>query len=780
MADDTVKNNESPVEVSEPTETNGELGEETLQEIIGDSKPGESLRSRLTRKATRFLDESDYSEDEYSSMLDMYDKTMKSFELGKITDGIILKITDDSVIVDIGFKSEGIINLSEFGSDPDIKVDDKIEVFLDDFENQDGQMVLSKQKADFMRVWDRIKDIYDSNEEVEGQMIRRIKGGIVVNILGVDGFLPGSQIDIRQVRDFDQYIGQSAILKIIKLNKIRRNIVVSRRAVLEEERSKLRETVLEELEIDQVREGTVKNITDFGAFIDLGGVDGLLHITDMSWGRIGHPSALVSIGDKIDVKVLNFEEGKTRISLGMKQLSPYPWEGVDERYPEDSVVDGNVVSTTDYGVFVGLEHGIEGLVHISEMSWTHPPRHPSKMFKVGDTIQCKILNVDKEGEKISLGIKQLEPDPWATIDERHPIGSRVEGKVRNLTNFGAFVEIEDGIDGLVHISDMSWTKRIKHPSEVMKKAEAVEVMILDINKAHRRISLGHKQLYNDPWETLKDKCSVGTITNGVIIRILDRGVVVSLENDIEGFVPAFQLGQAIKKPADNFNVGDEIPLKVIEFEKEQRKIILSVREYFKDRDKDELEEFKEKYKPKKLTIGDAVGDILEGPAEGDAPPGKPEEAVDVESSEEAVTAEKPDEPEKASKAPVEKKSEDVSVADDETVKAESASQVEEDTPVAEEEKTEAAPSETLLQEEQAETAIEAPPEEETEVTKPEEAVKEETVSEESSESIDEKKAESEEIPEDEQKAAKRLTKKTPDDNVDSASEIESLEEAKES
>ena len=586
-----------------------------VKEAEEDLKPKVSIRDTLTRKAVRFYDEGEYTEEEFTEMLNMYDETMRSIEQGGIVSGTVMMITDNAVIVDIGFKSEGSINLHEFGEMPDINVGDKVEVFLEDVENKDGQLVLSKQKADFMKVWDQIKEIYDANDEAEGRLCRRIKGGIVVDLFGVDAFLPGSQIDIRQVKNFDQYIGETYKLKIIKLNKARRNIVVSRRVVLEEERARMRESVLEELEIGQVREGNVKNITDFGAFIDLGGVDGLLHITDMSWGRISHPSELATIGDKINVQVLNYEEGKTRISLGLKQLTPYPWDGVEEKYPQGSVVDGRVVSTTDYGAFVELEHGIEGLVHISEMSWTQHVKHPSKIVSVGDGIKCKVLNVDKPGEKISLGIKQLEPDPWGTIDERHPISTHVTGKVRNLTNFGAFVEIEEGIDGLVHISDMSWTKRIKHPSEVMKKGELVEVVILDIDKDNRRISLGHKQIFEDPWTTLEEKFAVGMIKEGVIIRILDRGVVVALENNLEGFVPAFQLGQDIKKPSEAFNTGDELPLKVIEFEKDQRKIVLSVREYFKDRDKKEFDEFRDKYKPKPVTIGDAFGEILDRASE---------------------------------------------------------------------------------------------------------------------------------------------------------------------
>jgi len=587
------------------------LDETNATEIGGEKESEVSILSKLSGKAVRLYNESEYSEEEFTSMFNLYDDTMKLIEQGNIVQGKVVMITNDSVIVDIGFKSEGAISFQEFGDSPDISEGDTVEVFLDDFENQEGQLVLSKQKADFMKVWDKIKEIHENNEKVKGRLVRRIKGGIVVDLMGVDAFLPGSQIDIRQVKNFDQYIGETCALKIIKINKLRRNIVVSRRAVIEEEREKLRETVLEDLEIGQVREGSVKNITDFGAFIDLGGVDGLLHITDMSWGRINHPSELVSIGDTIQVKILNYEEGKTRISLGMKQQTPYPWDNIEEKYPEGAIVNGKVVSTTDYGAFVELEHGIEGLVHISEMSWTQHIKHPSKITNVGDEIRCKVLSVYKAEEKISLGIKQLEPDPWASIDQRHPVGTRVNGKVRNLTNFGAFVEIEEGIDGLVHISDMSWTKRIKHPSEVMKKGEEVEVMILDIDKGNHRISLGHKQIFEDPWLTLEEKFSVGMITNGIIIRMLDRGIVVELENHIEGFVPTFQLGQDIKKPAEAFKVDDELPLKVIEFDKDQRKIVLSVREYFKERDKAEFEEFKEKYKPKPVKIGDAFGEILE-------------------------------------------------------------------------------------------------------------------------------------------------------------------------
>ncbi len=646
MVEDVQNAEETPVAPEEETQETPVEGDEP--------ETGISVLDSLSGKARRLFEENDYSEEDFTSMFKLYDETMKSIEQGNIVQGKVVMITNDTVIVDIGFKSEGAIPVSEFG-DEQLEEGDVVEVYLDDFENQEGQLVLSKQKADFMKVWDKIKEAHDNNEIIEGKLVRRIKGGIVVDLMGVDAFLPGSQIDIRQVKNFDQYIGEMSQLKIIKLNKLRRNIVVSRRAVIEDERAKMREQVLKELEIDQIREGTVKNITDFGAFIDLGGVDGLLHITDMSWGRISHPSELVSIGDAIQVKVLNYEEGKTRISLGIKQLTPYPWDGVDEKYPVGAIVEGKVVSTTDYGAFVEIEHGIEGLVHISEMSWTQHVKHPSKIVTVGEVIPVKILNVDKKGEKISLGIKQLEPDPWETIDERHPVGSRVEGKVRNLTNFGAFVEIEEGIDGLVHISDMSWTRRIKHPSEIMKKGDTVEVVILDIDKANRRISLGHKQIFDDPWATLEEKFAVGMITKGTIIRILDRGVVVELENHIEGFVPTFQLGQDVKKPSDAFDVNEELPLKVIEFDKDQRKIVLSVRDYFKDRDRAEFEEFKDMHKPKPVTIGDAFGDILEGAPAEDVKKAEPKEE---EAPKAEAATEEPDVAEEASDESAEEVSEE--------------------------------------------------------------------------------------------------------------------------
>ncbi len=542
------------------------------------------------------------SDDETSSSmaqwLQLYEDSLKDLEEGEIVRGRVLKIDDKEVTVDVGFKSEGVIPVEEFPDLEGVKVGDEIEVFLEKTENQDGLVVLSKQRADFVKVWDRVKTAADNGELVEGKLVRKIKGGVVVDLYGVEAFLPGSQIALRQVQNVDSLIGQLMEFKIIKLNKRRRNIVVSRRSVLEEHRAKQKSEIIQELAKDQIREGVVKNITDFGAFVDLGGIDGLLHITDMSWGRVSHPSELVSIGDKVRVKVLSFDPEKERISLGMKQLTPYPWEDVDKRYTVTQRVKGKVVSITDYGAFVELEKGIEGLIHISEMSWTRHVRHPSKVVAIGDQIEAMILKIDKENEKISLGLKQIEPDPWLSLDDRFPIGTRLTGKVRNLTNFGAFVEIEEGIDGLVHISDMSWTRRVVHPSEVLKKGDKVEVVVLSIDKDARRISLGLKQVSDDPWPTLAERYLPDMIVKGKVVRLLDRGVIVDLEDGLEGFIPLSQLGiEGLKKPSDSFKPEDVLELKVTRVDTQAHRIILSVKAWLTDQDAAAQAAFQERFKP---------------------------------------------------------------------------------------------------------------------------------------------------------------------------------------
>lgn len=538
------------------------------------------------------LEKPEYDPAEYDELMALYDESISGIEEGQIVKGTVVSIGPSEVMVDIGFKSEGAVPVKEFSDPEAIEKGLEIEVFLENIEDQEGQAVLSKQKADFMRVWDSIKDAYDTGTTVEGQLMRRIKGGIVVSLFGVEAFLPGSQIDIRQVKNFDQFIGHEFPFKIIKLNKTRRNIVVSRRAVLEEERARMREEIVKVLEEGQTREGVVKNITDFGAFIDLGGVDGLLHITDMSWGRVNHPSELVSIGDRIKVKVLSYDRKRERISLGLKQLTSHPWENIEKKYPLESQARGKVVSITDYGAFVELEEGIEGLVHISEMSWTQHVRHPSKLVAIGDIVEVKVLKIDSENQKISLGMKQTEDDPWDTLDAKYPPGTKIEGTVCSLTNFGAFVEIEDNIDGLVHISDMSWTKRIRQASEMFKKGDVVPVVVSEIDVKRRRISLSHKETFENPWPRFADQYAVGVEVQGEIARILKRGIVVSLADEVDGFVPLSQLAiDGLQTPSQSFAEGQKLPLEVIEFDKNQKKIVLSVREFFKDKDQAEYEAY---------------------------------------------------------------------------------------------------------------------------------------------------------------------------------------------
>jgi small subunit ribosomal protein S1 len=532
----------------------------------------------LANLRPELYDEDDYSQDELETMMEMYNGTMASIEEGEIVKSRVLDIRDNMVVLDIGFKSEGTIPLEEFKDLPDLKAGDEVEVLLEHLEDQEGSVVLSKKKADFMRVWERIRVAYENDEPVRGTLNKKIKGGVVVDLMGVDAFLPGSQIALRRVPNVDELLGQTFDFKIIKLNKRRRNIVVSRRVILEQERAGKREKLMKELQKDQVRKGVVKNITDFGAFIDLGGVDGLLHITDMSYGRIQHPSEMVHIGQELEVKVLDIDWDRERISLGLKQLQSYPWKDVAEKYPVGTRVSGKVVSITNYGAFIELEPGIEGLVHISEMSWTRNVRHPSKLVSIGEAIEAVVLKVDPNEEKISLGMKQTEQDPWMMLPEKYPVGTRLNGKVRNLTSFGAFVEIEPGIDGLIHISDMSWTKRVQHPSEVVKKGDAVDVVILNVDAENKRISLGLKQATEDPWLRIGETYPVGTELPGKVVRLMDKGVVVDIGNDIEGFVPVSQLnfGNPVNSPADIVYETMNLELRVLEVDPIHRRIVLAV------------------------------------------------------------------------------------------------------------------------------------------------------------------------------------------------------------
>jgi len=521
------------------------------------------------------LYDDNYSDADYEQMLSLYEGTMAQIVEGEIVKSKVLRVTDNAVILDVGFKSEGSVPLDEFKERP--KEGEEVEVFLEHLEDHEGAVVLSKKKADFMRVWEKIRVAYETDQPVEGTLVKKIKGGVVVNLMGVDAFLPGSQIALRRVPNIDELLGHTYEFKIIKLNKRRRNIVVSRRVILENERAHKREHLMKELAVGQVRKGVVKNITDFGAFIDLGGVDGLLHITDMSYGRVSHPTEMVQIGAEVEVKILDIDWQRERISLGMKQLQTYPWKDVAAKYPVGTRVQGKVVSITNYGAFVEIEPGIEGLVHISEMSWTRNVRHPSKIVSIGETIEAVVLKVDEAEEKISLGMKQTEQDPWMVLPLKYPVGTRISGKVRNLTSFGAFVEIEPGIDGLIHISDMSWTKRVQHPSEVVKKGDAVDVVILNIDAENKRISLGLKQAQEDPWLRIGEIYPINMELRGRVLRLMDKGVVVDVGNDIEGFVPMSQLGVPnIENPGDAAKEGQAVDLKVIEVDPIHHRIVLAV------------------------------------------------------------------------------------------------------------------------------------------------------------------------------------------------------------
>ncbi len=562
-------------------------------------------------------DEDERDPQALEEMLNLYEESMKNLEEGEIFKGRVLRVTENEVVVDIGFKSEGIIPLEEFADSDSVKVGDEVDVFLEKMENQDGLVVLSKQRADFVKVWDRVKEAAEKGEVVEGRIIRKIKGGAVVDLFGVEAFLPGSQIALRPPQSVEQLMNQVLAFKIIKLNKRRRNIVVSRRLVLEEERASAKEEILSTLEVGQIRSGYVKNITDFGAFIDLGGIDGLLHITDISYGRIRHPSEVLNVGDQMDVKVLSFEPERERISLGFKQLQEYPWERVDEKYPVGTKVQGRVVSITEYGAFVELEKGVEGLIHISEMSWTKHIRHPNKILTEGQELECMVLKVDKDHEKISLGLKQTEPDPWLTLDERFPIGIMVDGKVRNLTNFGAFVELEDGIDGLVHISDMSWTRRINHPSEVLRKGQELTVKVLSLDKDKRRISLGIKQVEEDPWPQLIEKYPSDSDVKGVVIKAIDRGVIVTVDDELEGFIPIGQLGlDNIQQPEEHFIEGDVLDCRITRIDLANHRMVLSVKSWLQEQDESVIADFRTRYGSRRRVV-EPEG---EAAAPGDAEP----------------------------------------------------------------------------------------------------------------------------------------------------------------
>lgn len=504
---------------------------------------------------------------------------VSEFEEGEVVRGRVVHVGTTEVLVDVGYKSEGAIPIEEFQRSGQLpRVGDEIDVYLESKEDAEGLIVLSKEKADRIKVWEAISQAYEKGTPVEGRVVEVVKGGLAVDV-GVKAFLPGSQVDIRPVKNLAALVGQTIRAKVIKLNRRRGNVVLSRRTVLEEEREEKRRHTLEVLHEGMVLTGTVKNLTDYGAFIDLGGIDGLLHVTDMSWGRVGHPSEIFQVGDQVEVVVLHFDRESGRVSLGYKQKSADPWETVEQKYPVGSKHRGKVVSLTNYGAFVELEPGVEGLVHVSEMSWTRRVRHPSKLVSVGDEVDVVVLDVNRAAKRISLGMKQAEPDPWQTIEERYQVGQRVTGRVRNLTDFGAFIELEPGVDGLLHISDMSWTRSVSHPSEVVRKGQEIETLILNIDKEQKRISLGLKQLQPDPWATVAQRYPLGSRVTGRVVRLTDFGAFVELEPGVDGLLHISQMShRPISRPEEVVSVGDELTLLVIRVDPHERRIGLSLKE----------------------------------------------------------------------------------------------------------------------------------------------------------------------------------------------------------
>lgn len=548
----------------------------------------------------------------HEEMEKLYNDTMKNFQEGKVITGRIISISSDTVMLDVGYKSEGFLHLNEFrshsGKMADINIGDEVEVFLDMIEDQNGQIVLSREKALKVKIWEKLINAYETNEIVEGRIMSRIKGGMTVDI-GIKAFLPGSQIDLRPVKNMDDIVGKTFDFKIINVNHKRGNIVISRRKILEEDREKKKVKTMEKIMEGEIIDGVVKNITEYGVFIDLGGIDGLLHITDMTWGRINHPSEMFKIGDEIKVKILKLDKETEKVSLGLKQITENPWNNVNGKYPVDEKVRGRVVSLTDYGAFIELEKGVEGLIHISEMSWTKKIRHPSKILAVGDNVESIVLSVDKDSKKISLGLKQCEPNPWDVIEEKYPAGSIVEGEIKSVTDFGIFIGLEEGIDGMIHISDLSWSKKIKHPSEIVKKGETLKAKVLKIDRENERVSLSLKHLEPDPWEEAVKQYKVGTVIRGKIIKFANFGAFIEIEEGVEGLIHISELStKNVDKPEDAVSLGEEVEAKIIRIDSEDKKIGLSMRELHEDREKKEVTDYlegQEKFEPKLETLIDS-------------------------------------------------------------------------------------------------------------------------------------------------------------------------------
>ena len=513
-----------------------------------------------------------------------YNETLNKVSEHQVTEGTVISCDKKEVIVNIGYKSDGIIPASEFRYNPDLKVGDKVEVYVENQEDKKGQLILSHKKARLSKSWERVNAALDNQEVIQGYIKCRTKGGMIVDVFGIEAFLPGSQIDVHPIRDYDQFVGKTMEFKVVKINQEYRNVVVSHKALIDQELEAQKKEIIGKLEKGQILEGTVKNITSYGVFVDLGGVDGLIHITDLSWGRVDDPHKVVELDQKINVVILDFNDEKNRIALGLKQLTPHPWDALDQDLKVGDRVKGKVVVIADYGAFVEIQPGVEGLIHVSEMSWSQHLRSAQDFLNVGDEVEAVILTLDRDERKMSLGIKQLREDPWEAIEVKYPVGSKHTAKVRNFTNFGVFVELEEGVDGLIHISDLSWTKKVKHPSEFTQAGADIDVMVLDIDKENRRLSLGHKQLEENPWDQFEATYTVGSIHEGKIIELFEKGAVVSLEKGVEGFATPKHL---VKEDGTQATLGETLPFKVIEFNKDSKRIILSHSRTFEDAQREE-------------------------------------------------------------------------------------------------------------------------------------------------------------------------------------------------
>ena len=557
--------------------------EETSVDNMPSTKHDERLINYLNPdifKDIRVLNKSELEQDNNNENLseevrNLYSSTFTDISENSLLEGRVVGMNERDVLIDIGFKSEGIIDRNEFNENELPKIGDQVEVYLESIEDASGNTILSKEKADFMRRWKELKDAFDNEKIITGKIIRRIKGGLIVDLQVVQAFLPGSQVDVRPIQDFDIYLDKEIELRIVKFNESRKNIVVSHKIILEDSLKEQREALFKELEVGSVMEGRVKNITDFGVFVDLGGIDGLLHITDLSWGRVNHPSEILQMNDAITVKVIEYDEERKRVSLGLKQLSPHPWEDVEIKFPIGNKVTGKVVSLTNYGCFIELEPGIEGLIHHSEISWTKHIKNPSEVYSMGDEIEAKVLSVDVDDRKISLGVKQLSPDPWDEIEEKYMVGTVHNVTIKNLTQFGAFAELEEDIDGLIHVSDMSWTKVVKHPKEIVEKGQKLEVRILEVSRDNRRISLGYRQVQDDPWPELINYFEAGKEVSGEIIRILDKGIIINMENEVEGIIPFGKMSKKDRKTlASQYEIGANLSGIVMKVSPEDKKVIL--------------------------------------------------------------------------------------------------------------------------------------------------------------------------------------------------------------